>query len=346
MKVNKILSTLFLFFIPAVSFAHTKWFAESKLEPIEVTEPTLLYLAIAGILMTLIVVLAIELHQKNKLRLCFLEPQGNDKYKRAASAFAMISGSFFLIAGTHEYLFSPNQSLESGTPMLLITIQIIIGLAFMIGIGTRISAVLLSLLWLGSFHFVGTIEALENIWVLSTALFIMIMGNDYFSLISYSALREIMSKFKTHALSILRIGTGLTLMVLGFSEKILAPQYGLNFLELHSWNFMEKLGFTYSDYLFTISAGAVEFLLGFILVLGVLTRFTALVTAVIFTIPLFILGPIELAGHIPHFTAIVLLILFGNGGHFVFFRKYKDADFCVYHPGPEKIRHSHHHQKK
>ncbi len=202
---------------------------------------------------------------------------------------------------------------------------------------------LLAALWAISFFYVGVISAIENIWVLSTAIFIMIMGNDYFSLVSFSYLRDHLSRFKPFALSILRVGTGLTLLILGFSEKILAPRYGINFLESHNWNFMEKIGFNYSDYLFTLSAGSVEVLLGVILLIGVVTRFTAMVTAIIFTIPLFLLGPIELAGHIPHFAAIVLLMLFGNGGHFVKFRKYDDADFCVYHPEKEEVRKSHHH---
>ncbi|MEK9154083.1 MAG: hypothetical protein AAB798_01275, partial [Patescibacteria group bacterium] len=69
----------------------------------------------------------------------------------------------------------------------------------------------------------------------------------------------------------------------------------------------------YSDYLFTLSAGAVESLFGLIFILGVVTRLNALIVAIVFTIPLFILGPIELAGHLPHFAAVVLLLLFGGG---------------------------------
>ncbi len=114
------------------------------------------------------------------------------------------------------------------------------------------------------------------------------------------------------------MGTGATLMILGFSAKILAPEFGINFLATHQWNFMTLLGFNYSDYLFTLSAGAVEFLFGLIFFLGLVTRINALVVAVVFSIPLFILGPIELAGHLPHFAAVVLLLLFGSGGHFVF----------------------------
>jgi len=157
------------------------------------------------------------------------------------------------------------------------------------------------------------------------------MGNDYFSLISFSYLGKTIGKYKKYALSLVRVGTGITLVILGLSEKIFAPEYGLHFLQIHPWNFMQQMGLNYSDYLFTISAGSVEVLLGLIFILGVVTRINALVTTIIFMIPLFLLGPIELAGHIPHFAAVILLLLFGNGGHFTVFKTYKDAEFFEHH---------------
>jgi len=155
---------------------------------------------------------------------------------------------------------------------------------------------------------------IEDIWVLSIAFFILTIGNDYFSITSVRAIKPFTYGLKKYSLGILRIGTGVTLVTLGFSEKILKPELGLNFLAQHDWNFMSCLGF--SDYLFVLSAGSVEALLGVLLILGVMTRVTALVIAIIFTIPLFILGPIELAGHLPHFVAVFVILLFGAGEHF------------------------------
>jgi uncharacterized membrane protein YphA (DoxX/SURF4 family) len=171
------------------------------------------------------------------------------------------------------------------------------------------------------------VSALENIWVLTTAVFIAIMGNDYFSLLGKSFFKMKLERFKPYALSVLRIGTGATLFILGFSEKILAPEYGINFLNHYHWNFMALLGFNYSDYLFVISAGTVESLFGLVFLLGIVTRLNALSVAIFFTIPMFILGPIELAGHMPHFAAVILLLLYGNGGKFVFVHRYKDAEW-------------------
>jgi uncharacterized membrane protein YphA (DoxX/SURF4 family) len=321
--MKKILIFLGLF-VPYFTFAHTRWFAENELPPLQTTEPTGLYIGIWIAIVATVVSIGILTHTKNVLRLDFFRPKKRKSYERAASTFTMTAGAFFLIAGTHEYLFSPNLTIESGIPAILVVLQILIGIAFLLGIGTRTSALILAGLWFLAVPFAGLLKVVENIWILSTAAFIFLMGNDYFSIVSVSVFKKATKKFRKYALSILRIGTGATLLILGLTEKILAPEFGINFLEGHSWNFMQSLGFKFSDYLFTISAGSVEFLLGLVFVLGIMPRINALVVAVIFSIPLFILGPIELAGHLPHFAAVVLILLFGNGGHLIPFKTKKD----------------------
>lgn len=323
--MKKIVFTALVFMAPVITLAHTRWFAEGDLEPAYTTEPTMLYMSIwAGIMVTVISV-GVLLHNRNILRLAFLRPTAAHAYERAASTFTMIAGAFFLIAGTHEYLFSPNMTLETGVPFVLIVMQILIGLTFLLGVGTRMSAIVLGLLWASTFYFTGWVSALENVWVLSTAAFVAVMGNDYFSITGFSFLRKKLEPFKAYGLSFLRIGTGATLVVLGLSEKILAPEFGLHFLAQHDWNFMQMLGFNYSDYLFVLSAGSMEMLFGLVFMLGIVTRLNALVVAIVFSTPLFILGPIELAGHLPHFAAVVLLLLFGSGGKFLLFKKYDDV---------------------
>lgn len=312
--------SLFLLVTPSLALAHTKWFAPAILDHYTTTAPTALYLTIWAAIIITIVGIGAWLERQGWLSLTFLEPKKPHAFPRAASTFVMVVGAFLLIAGTHTYLFSPNLTPWTGIPTLLIYIQILVGLAFLVGLASRTSGIVLALAWAAQFFFIDTVTVLENFWVLSTALFITIMGNDYFSITSYSLLRPYVAPLKQYALSILRIGTGLTLMILGLSEKILAPEFGINFLTLHHWNFMSLTGLPFSDYLFTLSAGSVELLFGLVFVLGIVTRLNALVVAIVFTIPLFLLGPIELSGHLPHFAAVVMLLLFGNGGHFLLVR--------------------------
>lgn len=303
--------------LPSVVYAHTRWFAEGEISPYTTSEPTALYLGVWAVIAFAIVVAGIYFERKGWFQLSFLAPRRAHAFSRAASTFSMIAGAFFLIAGTHEYLFSPNLTIESGVPYALTVAQIAIGLAFLAGAYARVAAIGLFALWASAFMFVEPLLLFEDIWIVSTALFIFIMGTDYFSLIPFKALMHIGHRFQSYALPLLRLGTGATLFILGFSEKIFRPELGINFLELHPWNFMQLLGVEwYSDYLFTLSAGAVESLFGLVFILGIMTRLNALVAAFVFTVPLFILGPIELAGHLPHFAAIILLLLFGGGDRF------------------------------
>jgi uncharacterized membrane protein YphA (DoxX/SURF4 family) len=307
---------LLLAIMPTAVMAHTKWFAEEELQPFTTSEPTALYLGVWALAAALLVSAGIYLERRGTLQLTFLHPTTGHAFVRAASAFSMVAGAFFIIAGLYGYLFSPNLTAAAGIPEWIVYAQIVIGAAFLFGVAARVAAVGLFALWIAGFFYVGWISMLEDIWVASTAAFILIVGNDYFSLVSVRIIGKYVQHLKSYALPILRIGAGATLLVLGFSEKILRPEFGVHFLELHSWNFMALLGFPYSDYLFTLSAGAVESLFGLIFILGVVTRFNALVVATFFSIPLFILGPIELAGHMPHFAAIAILVFFGAGNHF------------------------------
>lgn len=302
-----------LLLLPSLAAAHTRWFADAQLPEVP-AEPGWLYISVWLLIAAAIVAIGIQFERKGWFQLTLLHPKPGHSFPRAASVFSMVVGAFFIIAGTHGYLFSPN--LESGLiPEVLIHAQILIGIAFLLGIFARLAGLALGFLWIAAIYPSGVVASIENIWVVSTALFIAICGNDYFSLIAYRELGKYTQRFKSYAMPVLRLGTGATLLTLGFSEKILRPELGLNFLENHPWNFMEMLGLPFSDYLFTISAGSVESLLGLVLILGIVTRLNTLVIAIFFTIPLFILGPIELTGHVPHFAAVVLLLMFGAGAH-------------------------------
>jgi len=305
---------LLFLLLPSLLFAHTRWFAVGEVQPYISPEPTALYVAVWAVVAGAILLAAVYCERRGFFQLSFLHPTRDHAFSRASSTFSMIAGAFFVIAGTHQYLFSPNLTVDSGVPYALVILQIVVGIAFLAGAFARVASVFLMLAWFAAFPYVGTLASLENTWVLSTALFILIMGSDYFSLMPLRALAHLTRHFHSYALPLLRIGTGATLLVLGFSEKILHPEFGINFLNQYDWNFMQFLGFEwYTDYLFTLSAGAVESLLGLIFILGLATRLNALVLAVFFSIPLFILGPVELAGHLPHFAAVVVLLLFGGG---------------------------------
>lgn len=307
--------SLLAFILPDAANAHTRWFTHGEIAPYATIEPVSLYLFVIVLVAIGILAFAYSLEKRGKYQLKSLMPRASHAFSRAGATFSMVTGAFLMIAGTHDYLFSPNLTHEAVMPMILIYAQFLIGLGFLLGVFARVAALALAAIWTLGIFFAGLEPMLENTWVLSTAAFVFVMGADYFSMISVRALAHLAKKYHSYALPLLRIGSGATLLILGFTEKIMHPEFGINFLSQYDWNFMEKIGIPYSDLLFTFSAGAVESLLGLLLILGILTRATSLVVLVLFTIPIFLLGPIELTGHLPHLAGVVLLLMFGAGEH-------------------------------
>lgn len=138
---------LLAWIVPAISFAHTRWFAEEELQPYVSSEPTALYLSIWALVACVIIGIGIYLERRRMMQADWCQPKAPHAFERAASTFAMVAGAFFVIAGTHEYLFSPNLSALSGAPQTLIVLQIVVGLAFLVGVYSRIAALVLALLW-------------------------------------------------------------------------------------------------------------------------------------------------------------------------------------------------------
>lgn len=76
------------------------------------------------------------------------------------------------------------------------------------------------------------------------------------------------------ALPTIRVGTGLTLMILGVHDKLIDPTLGVEFLQKYPLNIFKAMGFTnFSDSHFTLAAGVTEVVLGGILTFGISVRF-------------------------------------------------------------------------
>ncbi len=130
------------------------------------------------------------------------------------------------------------------------------------------------------------------------------------------------NRFKPYSVDSLRIFTGISLVTLGFSEKLFGALYGQAFLANYQWNFMTLLGFDlFNDRLFVLSAGVCEVILGIILILGTTTRLTMLaISGLMLTSNIvFILqgnnkaALVEFVGHLPIIGTALVLILLGYG---------------------------------
>ncbi len=165
---------------------------------------------------------------------------------------------------------------ESVTTPLLVTLkyaQVIIGLMFIAHFASRFAAIALLALSLVVTISQGTEAVLENVILFSLAIYFCLM---------HTRAAGIWEVAKKYAVDIVRIGTGISLIALALTEKLLYPELGMQFLVEHHWNFMQPLFPWFSDQLFVLSTGFAEMLFGIVFILGYVTRITTVVIALFF----------------------------------------------------------------
>ncbi len=295
--------------VPSVTFAHVKWFAESVeyVEPYKITDiPVIISICIVLFIIFLAIVLEKKLNVPSRINNIL------EKWSPYALSIASIGfGLAFLIFTFYGFVFAPNLIAEGDSGYLMLVIQGLVGLMFLFGFYEKLGGALLLVLFVLGVREYGAIEMLDTLEILGFAIYAIIVGRPKWKIKDTQIFNKLTHTIHDYGNPILRVGTGLNLMVLAFSEKILTPSLTNNFLQSHNWNFMEFLGM--SDYWFAFSAGVAEFTFGILLVLGLVTRLTTIALAVFLVITLYLLGPIELVGHLPHFSIAIVLLILGSG---------------------------------
>jgi uncharacterized membrane protein YphA (DoxX/SURF4 family) len=309
--VSKILLIIFfiLTFLPNISHAHVKWFAESivEVEPYKITD---IFVITSIALVILAVFIGIFLEKKISVPTRF--NKFIEKFAPIALSIASIGfGTAFLLFSYYGFIFAPNLPAVGSIGNILLIIQLIAGLMILLGFYERIGGFLIILLFLLGIKEYGAVEMLDTLEMLGFAFYVMIIGRPKWKIIETHLFQNLSHKIHEYGLPILRVGTGLNLIVLGFTEKILNPSLTQNFLTQYNWNFVEIFGF--SDYYFAFSAGAVEVLFGLFFLLGLITRISTVLLAGFLVTTLILLGPIELIGHLPHFSIAIVLLILGSG---------------------------------
>ncbi|MEK7130494.1 MAG: hypothetical protein AAB793_02460 [Patescibacteria group bacterium] len=308
-----------LFLYPLAGLAHVKWFVPENSSPVRnyslSDAPVIIWILVS----ILIIFIGIILEKIWRL------PKGLENFLKflerpVLSLFGILIGLAFVAFSLSGFIFAPVLKTEGMFGSFLLVIQAVIGISFIIGAFEKIAALIILGSYFAAIPLFGFLNMLEALEIIGIALAILIAGRPRWRIINFKNLEKLGGRFYSYAAPILRVFTGLNLIILGFTEKILRPDLGLAFLQTHPWNFMQMLGFhQFSDYWFVLSAGAVEVIFGLIFVLGIVTRLNALVLAGFFIATLILLGPMELLGHAPHFAIVFVLLVFGSGEKLKFF---------------------------
>ncbi len=312
-KLSYFYFALIALLFPFISSAHVKWFVETddvidkshgitSFYPVTSSE----VLIWSGIVVVIVIAFSIL-----------------DKYAKAPSALvnfgfthvkninriSQILLGLFLISITFiwKIVLVPDAHATTTLSLILLVVQALIGLMFVFNFKPRIASILLVLFYFSLFFTGGIVTLLENALLLSLAIYFFIINTKDNLNINW---------LRMHSLEIVRIGTGISLITLAFTEKFLYPELSLQFLSVHHWNFMESLFPLFTDKLFVLSTGFAELIFGLLFVFGYITRITTILIALFFAasvVTMFMQFGAWETEDLVVYSAAILLIFFGSG---------------------------------
>lgn len=315
-----ILAAIVIALLPGTAFAHVRWFTpdgpywDPDWGHILSLPTGLALLSIAG------TVTMLALGQRLVGDPLWPRPPVLQRLEPAAPAILGVQAAITLIyAATQLELFAPNIDLpHNALGVGIAAIAITAGFSFITGVLTRIGALVIIGLFLLAFVFSAWYEALEQIIFVGIALYLVAVGRG---VVRYDSGEEegrtaLSDRLLPHALSILRWCAGISILVLGFSEKLLAPDLGVAFLEAHPhFNVARELGVAwFTDRRFVYAAGIVEVTAGAALLCGYLPRVVILALWIPFNLGIPFLPPTELIGHLPILATMYVLLVRGTEG--------------------------------
>ena len=305
---------------PAVASAHARWF--TPFGPYWSPEwsrlwswPVLLALLAAGGAVTTLAVAQRLLGDP-----LWPRPPMFQRLEPAAPAILGVQAAITLIyAATQMTLFVPNIPLPDNVLGYgIAAIAVIAGFSFITGFLARVGALLVLGLFGLAFAYGSWYEALEQVLFVGIALYLLAVGRGVgrYGDGSEEDRTALSDALRPHALTILRVAVGASVMILGFTEKLIAPDLSVAFLrEYPEFNVLGSLGLTwFTDERFVYLAGIVEVTAGAALISGRLIRVVIIGLWIPFNLGIAFLPPQELIGHLPILSAIYVLLVRGTEG--------------------------------
>ncbi len=239
-----------------------------------------------------------------------------ENYQRLLSWMPLVIGIHtavpLLVGGVQLQLFVPNLALPYHFLGGLIALaEIVIALSFLYGAATRLGAALLALIWLAGAVWFGPLLLLEHTLFLGVAFFMFAMGRGPAAIdMTFLRFHRPIQRLVPYALPVLRVATGVGIVVLAFTEKLWNVPMGVEFLSRYPLNFFPAIGFEgVTDAQFIVIAGIVELTFGLLLLTGAFVRLMTLILWVPFNLTLPFLGWRELVGHLPIYGIMALIVL-------------------------------------
>ncbi len=307
-----------LLLAPATAWSHEKWFTDAAAYPVRLdllgSGPVALALGSAAVALGALLIVRRIVRDPLWPNPTWLQPA----VQSSQAVIGIQTAVSLIYMAVQGWLFSPVLPLPTGLGGLALgALVIAVSLSLVTGWFTRLGGGLLIALVGLTFVLYPLAAALEQLLFVGIGLYFLLLGRGLFP--PSGALMQRLDRFwqpyAHYALPAIRIGTGLTILVLAFTEKLLNPALAQAFLHTHPlFNFPQALGLTwFSDDLFIGAAATVEATIGVLLIAGVLPRLVILLMWVPFNIAIPLLPPVELLGHLPILAVMYAIFLQGPG---------------------------------
>lgn len=293
---------------PLTASAHLKWFvgADDAIERETITysfRDPFSWLCIGGVLVAFVVAMILERWLPQHYP--FWERIGKQRRSILYRLFYIAIGVWLLINTYQGIIFATGLNASTPVERLLQLVQGVIGIAFLTGVLLPAASALWILLLICFGVNFGFTAFIEHVDVIGVAAFAAITG---------SRVSSPLVQWREWAIPLLRFWAGVALIILAFTEKILHPELGLQFLQTYHWNIMNTLGLTFfTDQRFILCAGSAEVLFGILFLCGLVTRLNTIAFAVVLVTTAVVLGPSEVVGHLPILATALVLLVYGSG---------------------------------
>ena len=213
------------------------------------------------------------------------------------------------LAATGAFITPSNDHLDGIGGHALLLVEAALGVWLVTGYQVRPAAALV--LGLGpALAFVAGPTALgecANLAAVAAFLVVVPPGKD-----AYGAARATAEELR-RALLLLRLGVGVALIVLAFTEKLTNPVMAVDTLEHYpSLDVFGLVGIHLAPETFVAIAGAVELLFGLLVISGAFPQVAVLVAMVPFNATLLLFGQTEMVGHLPVYGVFLALLVYGS----------------------------------
>jgi uncharacterized membrane protein YphA (DoxX/SURF4 family) len=239
----------------------------------------------------------------------------------AAPAILGVQAAIAMIfAASRLQLFVPNIELpHNAIGVAVAGLAVVAAFSFITGVLTRVGALLTAALLVAAFGFAEhPEEVVEQVIFVGIAFYLVAVGRG---VVRYPDRREedrtdLTDRLLPHALPVLRICAGISVLVLGFTEKLLNVELGIAFLrEYPRFNIAQEIGIDwFTDRRFVYAIGIVEVTAGCALLAGYLPRLVILALWIPFNLGIAFLPPQELIGHLPILSTMYVLLVRGTEG--------------------------------